>query len=213
MTQSDLSFPVLIRETFIDPRGVARRLVAVGMPAPMLWQALLLVVVVSVLLEQVLFQLGGGVSGLPADTDPVTAQWLTLITAFYTSPPLMTFLQGVLLTITVFTVYTVGRAFGGTGTFEAALVMVVWFQFILVTLQAAQSVATVIFPLLALLIGFGTAFFFFYLLTMFVCEIHGFKQTGAVLAMIIVSIIVITVFMAVFASIIFQPFIGDLPNV
>ena len=79
------------------------------------------------------------------------------------------------------------RLWGGQGQFGAAVVAVAWLQAIFVLLQALQLVALYVLPPLAGLIGLVSILLFFWLLTHFVTEVHGFATPVLVLIGIILT--------------------------
>ncbi|MFV0361448.1 YIP1 family protein [Tropicimonas sp.] len=169
----------LVLETLRDPRVAARRILAAHLPLAALWEALALVVVLSVLTGQVATMLVGG----------LTPDSVSLLPVFFFSPFLLALVQGVLLVVMVAAVYGIGRAFGGQGQFAGALALVTWLQFLMVCLQVLQGVALVIAPLLSTLLGLAGVVAFFYLLTIFICELHGFTRPGMVFAGILATLV------------------------
>ena len=83
----------------------------------------------------------------------------------------------------------VGPRDRGTGSFEEALLLITWMQFIFVVLQVVQSLAFIFFPVVAGLIGIVALGLFFWLLTNFIAVLHGFSSLGLVLVGIIGSAI------------------------
>ena len=138
-----------------------------------IWYMLALVVILSVLLAQgtnLLF--GGDVAG-----------------PFTMSPISLGIIQGVLLIVMIYATYWIGRAFGGSGSLEETMLLVTWLQFILVCVQVAQTLAMVVMPPFAGLIGVAALFIFFWLLVNFIAVLHGFSSLGLVFAGIILSFI------------------------
>ena len=84
-----------------------------------------------------------------------------------------------LLVIVLMTV--VGRVFGGQGTFPDALLLMGWFQVVMVALQVAQLVVAMVLPSLGFLVATLTVGLFFWLLTGLVCALHGFRSQILVL--------------------------------
>ncbi len=80
-----------------------------------------------------------------------------------------------------------GKGFGGTGSFEETMLLITWLQFILVCLQVAQTLALVLLPPFAGMIGIGALVLFFWLLVNFVAVLHGFTSLGLVFVGIILS--------------------------
>ena len=203
MTQATPPIGEMIRETFRDPREAARTIMGLDLPATVLWQALFLVVVLSVLTAQVTGLMTGAYSGGGAEM---------LLPGFLGSPLTMGFVQGALLVVMVFAVYWIGRSFGGWGSFEASIALVTWLQFLLVCLQVGQAVASLILPPLAGLIGLAGVVIFFWLLTVFVCELHGFQSSGMVFVTILVSMLAIIFALSLVLAIIGVVFVGEVPN-
>jgi hypothetical protein len=164
----------LVKLTLEDPRRGVRAVLNLGIPLPARTAALLLVAVGSALLTHLGFLL------LPPSEDPVMA--------FITGSPLRTaVVQWVILACTVVLIDRVGRARGGTGNLADALLIVVWVQVIMLGLQVVQLVALLVAPPLAMIINLGGLALFFWLLTNFIAELHGFASRGAVFVGIVVT--------------------------
>lgn len=173
MDLSPASLLGLLRDTISDPAGVARRLMALRLPMAARWQLLLLVVVASVILTEVTFLAAGApsaMSGLGAN------------------PLLAGLLQGALLLLMVGAVDRIGRALGGTGSFEDALLLVAWLQAVMACLQFAQLVTLLLLPPLSGLIAMASLAVFFWVLTGFVATLHGFRSRLQVFLMILVTL-------------------------
>lgn len=194
--------PDLIRLTMRDPREAARTIMAMRLSSDVLWQGLALVVVLSVILAQVTAML----SGTTTEMDP-------RVPTFFASPVLLGFVQGCLLVMMVFAVHWVGRTFGGRGAFEDSIALVSWLQFLLVCLQAVQTLAMIIIPPLAGIIAIVGIVAFFFWLTIFICELHGFESPGLVFVMILVSMLAITFALSILLSIVGLVFVGGIPDV
>src|SRR6056297_1225374 len=185
MSDTDTALiPGLIRQTLSDPKGAARRIIALDLPAPALWQALALVVALSAIAAQVSSFLLSP-PGLAPGESP-------MLLPFVSSPLVVALIQGGILVVMVFAIHWIGRSFGGVGRLEDALGAVVWLQFLLVCLQAVQLVIGFVSPALSGLVGLAGILFFFWLLTQFVMAVHGFESAAMVFVMIVVSILGIT---------------------
>jgi hypothetical protein len=172
MTLTLNSLLAMAWRTVRNPREGATELLSLGIPREALWSALALVVVLSILLAQLtsLVVTGDmGMAGLPV------------------GPAATGFIQLLLLVVMIFAIFWIGRSMGGTGSFEEAILLVAWLQFIMVCLQAVQAVALLIVPLVASLIGIGAIMLFLWLLTNFVAVLHGFSSLFQVFIMILVS--------------------------
>ncbi|WP_099824062.1 Yip1 family protein [Oceaniglobus indicus] len=161
-------------QTFRTPADVARRLMDMNLSRAVLWQALTLVVVISILLAEA--------------TNFIMLSAVDVPEGVFVIPPLtMGLIQLSLLIAMVFAIFWVGRAMGGTGRFQDGLVAVVWLQFIMVCLQVVQTVSMLILPAIAWLVGIFGLVAFLWLLTHFIATVHGFTSLGKVFAMIIAT--------------------------
>jgi hypothetical protein len=154
-----------------NPREGAAEILALGVPREALWPALALVVVLSILLANVTALL---LAGDAAAAMPV-------------GPAATGFIQLALLVVMVFAVFWIGRAMGGTGSFEESVLIVAWLQFIMVCLQVVQAGILVISTPVAEIFGLLGALVFLWLLTNFVAVLHGFSSLFQVFVMILVS--------------------------
>ncbi|MGR3755817.1 MAG: Yip1 family protein [Tranquillimonas sp.] len=179
--------PLALR-TLRAPQGEARRLMALDLPRDVLWQSLLLVVALSVILAELSDyalrlvygdQIGGGILA---------------------GPFVLAGLQLTLLIVMVHAIYWLGRAAGGEGRFEDAILVVVWLQFILVCLQAVQTVALVVLPPLAWLIGVLGLVLFMWLLTHFIAAVHGFRSLGRIFAGILAAMLAVAMILSLLLS-------------
>lgn len=166
----------LAQLTLQDPRQAARVLLAEDVPMPARTAGLLLVAVVSALLASL--QVGSD----PQKLDPVSAFMLA-------SPFRAAVVQWLFLALSVLLIHRVGRAFGGRGSFPDALLVVVWLQLLMLALQLVQIVATVFAPPLAGAIGLVGLGVFLWLMTTFICELHGFSARGLVFLGMVVTCI------------------------
>lgn len=166
----------LMQLTLQDPTRAARELLAEGVPLSARTAGLLLVAVLSALL--VSLQVGDGTQA----PDPITAFMLG-------SPFRTAVLQWGFLALSVLLIHRVGRAFGGRGSLPDALLIVVWLQALMLGFQVAQLVVAPILPALAGLIALVSFVVYFWLLTHFIAELHGFASRGLVfLGMVVTGI-------------------------
>lgn len=165
-------------DTIRNPRGAARLLLGLGLPASAAWSALALVCILSAML----FHLSLGL---------LTTQDPTELAGLLANPLGTVVMSGMALMILVFGTQLIGRAFGGKGKLEDAVLLIAWLQAIFLMLQLVQVVFMLILPVVADLIGtFGLALFL-WLLTPFVAELHGFQSVWKVLFGIIGATIAI----------------------
>jgi hypothetical protein len=180
----------LARLSVNDPRAGARALLAMGVPLPARTAGLLLVAVGSALLFHLGFLL------MPPGDD-VVAQFMSQ------SPIRTAIVQWLILAATVLAIYRIGRAFGGKGALSDALLIVVWLQVIMLAVQLVQLLSFILVPFLAGLVSLGGFILFFWLLTSFIAELHGFASRWVVLAGVIGSGFALAMVLAVILSLIF----------
>lgn len=95
--------------------------------------------------------------------------------------------EGVMMVLTALAIYRIGRAFGGTGTFDQALLTVIWLQFVMFLLSLTVLVVAMFSLGTAALIQLAGFALGFWILTFFVTEMHGFTSPGLVFVMILVT--------------------------
>lgn len=176
-------------ETVRDPQTGARWVMSSSMTRSQRWETLIFVLVVSIILAEITFFLSGSLEdaflGGPALLNPLISFAIQLF-----------FLVGV-----VYGIYFIGKRAGGNGNFDDSIILIAWLQFVLTCLQAIQLITFLVFPVIAALIGLASAVLFFWLLTNFVAELHGFKSKGRVFGSIIAALIGFLIFIFVVLSI------------
>ncbi|MEM1363314.1 MAG: Yip1 family protein [Pseudomonadota bacterium] len=162
-------------ETVRNPQDGARLVIGQNIPMPILWQMMFAVVALSVVLGQGLMIF--------------LAEPTSLAGPLVWNPMLMAGVQVAVLMISVYAVHWIGHAMGGTGTFEDALALMIWLQFIMICLQIVQLAAMMLAQGLADIIGLAGVVLFLWLLTNFVAVLHGFRSLGLVFVMILGSLL------------------------
>ena len=152
--------------TVRDPREGARAVLSLDLTRRQRWDMLLLTVVFSAILAKFSVMMSA------------TAE--AEVGLFAASPFTLGLVQLVLMLFAVFAVYYFGRQMGGTGDFNGAIMIVAWLQFIMICLQIGQLLLLLVAPVLALLLGLIGLVLFFWMLTQFIMELHGFKSAMAV---------------------------------
>jgi hypothetical protein len=164
----------LARRSLEDPRAAARVLLSLGVPLPARTAGLLLMAIASAFLMHLGFLI------LPVPEDPISSMLMG-------SPVRTAVIQWAILVGSVFLIHRVGRAWGGKGSLPDTLLIVVWLQVIMLGVQLIQLVALLISPPLAAIANLGGLVLFFWLMSSFVAELHGFASRGAVLAGILAT--------------------------
>lgn len=155
-------FIALARLSVADPEKGAAAVVALNPPLQARWMLMAFAVLSGVVLAYLLPALGGTLGQAPA-------------------PMLAVALQGGANVLAVALIARVGRAFGGQGRFEDALLLVGWLQLLMVGAQLLQVVVLIVLPPLAGLVMVAAIALFFWLLSGFICGLHGFKSRFTVL--------------------------------
>jgi hypothetical protein len=177
----------LIWQSVVAPRAAARILIGLNLPRLVLWQALVLVTVVSVLLVALT---QGPMPEIPADTpQPIEI-----------TPFAYAMILGSSLVLLVFALYYTGQALGGTGQFTGALAIVIWLEVLAMCVRLAQVVLSVFGsgPELALSLV-GMALLFWALLN-FIAELHDFDSIGRALLTLVLAVFGISLGVALILS-------------
>jgi hypothetical protein len=192
----DLSLATLLqlaRFTVQRPRDGARAVMRLDLPPQARWAALALMAVASALLTALSMGL------LPADMRARAAEG-------FPSPLASAALQLGVLIVAVHAIHRIGRWRGGRGSLGDAVVVVAWLQFILLLLQVVQVVAQLLLPPVSDALGIVGIVLFYWLLTNFVAEVHGFPSLIKVFAGIVLATVVLAFALAIFLL----PFMGGL---
>lgn len=168
-------FGPILREAISDPRASLRRIRALDLQIGDLWQVGALAAILSVLI------LYGGlvISG------PGAAEMIMMLP----QPFMVAALQLGLTGLMAVAVARVGGWAGGAGSFQASLAAMVWLQLLMVGVQLVQAVLAVLLPPLGGLVGLAGIGLFFWLITNFVAEVHGFRNLGQVLGGVVMTMV------------------------
>jgi len=101
-------------------------------------------------------------------------------------------------------IYAMGRAVGGQGSFADSLTILVWFQLVLLCVQLVLLLVQLLVPPLVNVTSIVAMVLFFWLLTGFVAELHGFKSLG----MTFLGIIAAMVILALALTVVLATFVG-----
>ncbi|RME17845.1 MAG: YIP1 family protein [Alphaproteobacteria bacterium] len=169
-------------QTVPEPRKIAREVQSLDLPRPVLWQILALLLVASTFL--------GVLSGL---LYPVSAEELGPVLG---NPIVNGITEASFTVLTVFAIYWIGGALGGTGTFDQALLTVIWLQFLLLIVELGVVTLGLFAPGLAVLLWVMGLVLAFWVLSHFIAEMHGFRSAGSVFAGILMLLLVMAVAMS-----------------
>ncbi|MCB1406696.1 MAG: hypothetical protein KDK01_10680 [Rhodobacteraceae bacterium] len=161
MTQTNDLF-ALVRLTVVEPVAGGKAVLALNPPMPLRWMLLAAAILVSVVLIYLLPVMAGQADQLP-------------------SPLAFAAGQGALNLLVVCLVAFVGRAFGGTGSFDDALWLMAWLQSVTVALLAVQLAVLLVIPVLNLPITLASIVISLWMLVGFICALHEFQSKVLVL--------------------------------
>lgn len=162
------------------PRPALRALMELNLPLAVLWPALGLISVLSVLAT-------AGASYL----SPSEMQDEVLAGVFRNNPFAFAALELGMLSLGATAIFNIGRHFGGQGRFEDALLAVIWLQWVMICVQLLQIAALLIAPPLVGPIALASIAILIWCLVNFVAELHAFKSLGAVFAGTVMSALAI----------------------
>ena len=164
----------LVIATVKDPAAVAKRITALRLPHAIGWMGLGLVTAVTV----IAIALERMIPGRPP-----------MMSGLGGSPFIDTLFLGGMTTIFIFVLYYAGRAIGGTGTFGGTLLIMTWFQTIVLYLVVAQLIAVVIVPGLAVFVSMTGFAIQIWCLMHFLNELHGFDSLFKAFGLFALSIL------------------------
>ena len=165
MTMTPQSAGRALWGTIVDPANAARQVLGWNISLGNRWAALVLVAVLNVLMLALL----QAVSPVPV----VIQEQGFVLTPFSYSAIILTFLF-----LLVYTIYHIGRMFGGQGTVEDSLTIIIMFQAVSVALEAVQVVLVLISPQVAGLFGFVSLAILIRCMLNFVNVMHRFESLG-----------------------------------
>lgn len=179
--------------TLRSPRQGLRAVLGLGLPMGARVAALVLMAVASALLLHASLR----VSPLPA-THPV-------VMFLAASPFQSAAMQAAILFLMAGLLHRLGRAWGGAGSFDEAVLTAAWFQAFFVVLQGAQLLALLVLPPLSDILGLVSVVLFFWLLTQFAMELHGFRSPWPVFFTILAVLVALSFLMSFLLLILLGP--------
>jgi hypothetical protein len=168
------TFIDLVGRTFRDPAGIAAEIVKLRLPHTVGWMALGLVTIATVILIAI---------------ERMIPNRPEMVTGLGGNPFFDTVMFGALTVVFIFVLYYAGLAMGGKGTFGGTLLIMTWFQAIVLVLVAVQMLALLLFPsivTLVSLLGFGLQL---WCLVHFLNVLHDFNSLGKAAGLFALSII------------------------
>jgi len=168
-----------LRYSLQSPRDAIRQVIASEPPMTARWIALLLVAIASTFLMLLSLSL------VPSDELPPA------FVRAMGSPLSLAVIHLVMLFVSVQLLFRIGRFWHGRGSFADSLTVLIWFQIIMLVVQAVQLALQVLLPPFAPAAYFAGLVLFFWLLTNFVAELHGFASLSKTFFGILVALAVL----------------------
>jgi len=187
------NFMALLRLSVTDPTAGGRAILSLNPTSQARWLLLAAAVLVSVLLVYILPVMVGEAAKMP-------------------SPWSFAAGQAALNLLVVFLVTYVGRGFGGSGSFDDALLLMGWMQAVTVAMLMLQLAAMVFMPALSFPIAMASILVTLWMMTGFICALHGFQSRILVLIGG-VMVFSIATFVLAFVLLFFGIDISGVPNV
>ena len=180
----------LALRTLRDPRRAAGDLIGMELPLPVLWTALALAAVLNATLfslNLILFPTGFPLPGL-----------------FY-SPIFNAILMAGGLAVMIWLLTRLGGVLGGTARLADVAVLLVWLQYLRIAAQVVLLMMALLMPSLGLLATLAVGLVSLWILLQFVDVAHGFASLGKTILLLFLTVIGITMGLAVFLALIGAP--------
>lgn len=178
----------MVLQTVPEPRKVARDVQNLDLPRAVLWQVLALLLVATTIL--------GVIASILYPTDPEAFGGLLA------DPMITGVAQAVISVLSIFGIVWVGRMVGGTGSFDQAMLTMIWLHFTLLIVELGVVVLGTFAPGIAMLLWVLGLVLTFWILSHFIAEMHGFANAGMVFVGVILTLfsamIVFAIVLAIF---------------
>ncbi|OWU70613.1 Yip1 family protein [Phaeobacter sp. 22II1-1F12B] len=184
-----------------DPAGAAPALMNLELPRSVLWSGIILMAALQSLL------VGFAVWVTPVPNDPESP--VAIIQALYGAP---LWFFGVTLLISALTIYALlgmGRLFGGTGTLQDIMVVMVWFQAIQIACKLVAMVLGLFAPILEALMVLAASGIGIYMFVNFINQVHRFDSIGRTLVVIVLAMLAVLLGFSLFVVLVGTPFMGE----
>ena len=169
----------LFGQTLRAPRDVAQQILALDWPRQARWQALFLVAVLSIIAAQIIQILSGEVV------------MTTLLGVTVSLAITIGLAQLIIMVVGAYAADILGRLAGGRGSLDGAILLLAWLQAVLLIFQVIQIALLFALPGLSTLMGLAAFVLSFWLLTVFIAELHGFRSMALVLLSILMTMVLL----------------------
>ena len=187
MTLRDVT--ALLRLTLTDPASGARAVLSMGVPREHHWTLFLLAIALSGAIYQLTVLI----------LQPEAPEGARLPSGFTAAA-----VTGGSILLLAAAIGWIGRLAGGTGPLENVLLLVIWFQFVLIALQVIEIAVMLIAPFLGSVVFIAFVAYVVWVLTNFIAVVHGFRSLGRVFLGMVMAFFALVFLL----SLILAPFMG-----
>ena len=173
------AFWSLVRQTLLDPREAARRILSPALPAREGWLALALMAMLNTLVYSLSIRL----------SPPSDPELLGMLGPAFHAPLTFAVALFVALALTALVFTHAGRALGGTGTLSGMLVLLAWMQALRLMVQVGLVVLALVMPSLAGVVVIVAGVWGLYILLAFMAEVHGFDSLWRAAGALIIAFV------------------------
>jgi len=190
----------LFVQTLKTPSEAGAQVMRLQWPIQALWMALSLVSVITSLIFAALMQLA------PMGEDQFSD--LMRASPAHSAPLIFALLQWGRAIVSVFVLYWIGRMMGGTGQLRDVLAVMAWLQAVTFVLMIGLIVIGAILPMLSSLLILAMVIWWIWAIVSVLNVAHGFDSMFKAGAVLILSLLGVTVGMSIFFGAISALFVG-----
>lgn len=187
MTLRDVT--ALLRLTLVDPARGARAVLSLGVPREHHWTLFLLAIALS----------GAVYQATVLIVQPEVPEGAAMPSGFMAAA-----VTGGSIILLSLAIRWIGRLAGGSGGLEDVLLLVIWFQLVLVALQVVELAVMLLVPTLGAVVFYAFLAYVVWVLTNFIAVVHGFTSLGRVFLGMVLALFAF----AFLLSLILAPFLA-----
>ncbi len=165
----------MIRDSLIEPRTAAERLLTLALPQNALWTWLLLLAVLNGLVYSL--------------TMPSQAELGVMLPGFVQSPLVLAGFMAVLMVVMTWFFMTAGRLMGGEAQFLDMLQVTCWLQSLRLAFQLIVMLVIIVSPGIGGILSIVGGFWGIYILVNFLAEVHRFDTPLRAVGVMVLAVI------------------------
>lgn len=171
----------LARQAIAEPKAASAEVLRLGVPNDVIWPALGLIIVMSVIINSIAEFLSPNPMG---SVPPFT---------------LVFFVAGVFIGFSL-AIWKIGRLMGGQGTLQDAFLLTAFLQGIVLVAQIIQLLLLILMPMVAGLFSLVVTVLGVWLNVNFIGSLHGFDSLGRSFAVFFLASLAVAVLIVILAS-------------